>query len=106
MTILNERRRFGRRATTIHAFIDVSGRPGVACVIRNLSEGGALIELFQTTELPPAVGLRLPNTKIMIDCEIVRSTGNKLGIKFKPQHGSIGAEARRALKTAGDALNA
>ncbi len=106
MTILDERRQFGRRATTVHAFIDVAARPGVACVVRNLSEGGALIELFQATELPGAIGLRLPNTKIIIDCEVVRTTGNKLGVRFKPQHGSIGAEARRALKSAGETLTA
>jgi hypothetical protein len=44
---INERRLFGRRELTIHAWVQF-GRCREACLIRNISEQGALIE-FETT---------------------------------------------------------
>lgn len=101
-----DRRQFGRRAATIHAFIEMAGRPGVNCIIRDISEGGALIELFDSFELPKTFGLRLPQSNILVDCELVRATGpssNRFGVAFRPQNSAV---ARRALRNAGDQLSA
>ena len=39
-----ERRAFGRRATHEHAIVRIPGRPALRCVIRNISDGGALLD--------------------------------------------------------------
>lgn len=108
MTFQHDRRQFGRRAATIHAFIELPGRPGLNCIIRDISEGGALIELFECAELPKTFGLRLPKSNILVDCVVARSDGaaNRFGVAFKPQHGVVGAVARRALRSAGTQLSA
>jgi hypothetical protein len=40
-----ERRQFGRRKTSLHAWIGVQGRPKLSCTVLDLSVGGALLQL-------------------------------------------------------------
>jgi hypothetical protein len=39
-----DQRQFGRRQTVWHAWVHVSGRPAQACIVRNISPSGALLE--------------------------------------------------------------
>lgn len=39
-----DRRQFGRRESAIHAVAMVGGKPPVHCIVRNVSERGALLE--------------------------------------------------------------
>ena len=57
-----ERRQFGRRKTSLHAWISIEGRPKIACVVRNVSEGGALLEF----PVPKAMPYRF---QLIVDCE-------------------------------------
>ena len=84
----------------MRAVIEVLGRPHVGCVVRNLSEGGALVEPIDTTFLPHAFGLRLGGSNALIQCETVRSMGRTYGVTFKDAGGSAGAAAKRAIRRA------
>lgn len=57
-----ERRQFGRRKTCLHAWISIEGRPRIACLVRNVSEGGALLEC----EVPKGLPFRF---RLIIDCK-------------------------------------
>ena len=50
-----ERRQFGRRQTCVHATIALRGRPDVLCVMRDVSEQGALLEVVHPEWLPDPV---------------------------------------------------
>jgi hypothetical protein len=39
-----DQRQFGRRQTVWHAWVLVNGRPAQACIVRNISPTGALLE--------------------------------------------------------------
>lgn len=98
-----EQRKFGRRAVSIHATIEVDYRTLVSCVVRNLSEGGALLELIDTVELPQTFVLRLHNSDAKIACELTRSTGNTYGVAFNQLDGAAGAAVSRVIRDTKDA---
>ena len=77
---INERRLFGRRELTIHAWVQF-GRCREACLIRNISEQGAPIE-FETTA-PRANQMRLI-VDFEVDCDVRRRTENAIGLFFRP----------------------
>jgi hypothetical protein len=80
---INERRLFGRRELTIHAWVQF-GRRREACLIRNISEQGALVE-FETTA-PHANQMRLivDFEDFEVDCDVRRRTENAIGLFFRP----------------------
>jgi len=81
---INERRLFGRRELTIHAWVQI-GRRREACLIRNISEQGALIE-FETTA-PRATMMRLivDFEGFEVDCDVRHRKGNAIGLFFRPE---------------------
>lgn len=101
-----EQRKFGRRSVALHAIVEVLGRSHLPCVVRNLSEGGALIELIDRAELPASFGLRLPNSNATIPCDRTHKTGNAYGITFRQQDGIVGAAIKRAIRNTQLALKA
>lgn len=102
----NEQRKFGRRAVAIHATIEVECRTIVSCVVRNLSEGGALLELIDTVALPPSFILRLHNSDAKIPCMLNRSNANTHGVVFEQINGAAGAAVLRAIRDTKDAMTA
>jgi len=80
-----EKRRFGRRQTYIRAWIKISGRPSVACIVRDLSEGGALIECEEETWLPYSFRVIAEDKSIDRVCEIRHQNGNRTGVEFMAQ---------------------
>jgi PilZ domain len=77
-----ERRQFGRRQTCVHATILLRGRPVVPCVMRNISEEGALLEVAHPEWLPVRFRLIAEALAIDGDCEIVRRTDVAVGVRF------------------------
>ena len=77
-----ERRQFGRRQTCVHATISLRGRPVVPCVMRNISEEGALLEVAHPEWLPIRFRLIAEALAIDGDCEIVRRTDVAVGVRF------------------------
>lgn len=106
MDFVDDQRKFGRRAVAIHATVEVLGRPHFPCWIRNLSEGGALLELIDRADLPSTFGLRLPNSNASIECELTHQTGSAYGVAFKPQGGVVGAAVKRAIRNTQLAMKA
>jgi len=77
-----ERRQFGRRQTFWHAVISPGGRSSIACIVRNTSDEGALLEVAQTCWLPFRFRIVIEATKFEADCEVVRRTENAVGVRF------------------------
>jgi hypothetical protein len=97
-----ERRAFGRRRTHLHGFVHTSGRPAVPCIVRNISEGGALLEFDSDPFwLPSYFTLTIDSDKFAARCEIRRKTPHGAGVMFeavaiKPG----GVDSRFVLRTA------
>lgn len=77
-----ERRQFGRRETFIHGMLLVPGRPAVACVVRNVSERGALLEVELKWTLPYRVRLVVEAKRLDIYCEVRHHGAHGIGVEF------------------------
>lgn len=78
-----EKRQFGRRRTSAHGWVRVPGRPPIACIVRNVSDGGALVELEDARSLPYQFRLVVPSLGIDRDCEPRHLRANQLGVEFR-----------------------
>ena len=77
-----ERRHFGRRQTCVHACISARGRSPIPCVMRDVSEAGALLEVSDPQWLPPRFRLIVEANGFEVDCEIVHRSDNAVGVRF------------------------
>ena len=77
-----ERRQFGRRTTSLHGWIKIQGRPQIACHGRNLSVGGALIELDVPDWLPYRFRLVIEATRFETDGETRHKGSTSVGVMF------------------------
>lgn len=77
-----DRRQFGRRHAHVHAVIAARGRPVVPCVMRDVSEGGALLEVAHPEWLPSRFRLVVEAYRLEVDCEIMRRTETAVGVRF------------------------
>jgi hypothetical protein len=78
----HERRQFGRRPTFQHGWVKIPGRPPLTCVIRNISEGGALLQFDSAPTLPYSFLLDIESFGLTIGCEIRHHYGEKIGVQF------------------------
>ncbi len=77
-----DRRQFGRRATVRHAWIIAGAQRRIACVIRNVSEGGALLELDGVATLPGRFSLDIEGSGLIVACEARHRGQVSLGVLF------------------------
>lgn len=77
-----ERRQFGRRRTQMHGWIRVPGRPALPCVVHDISEGGARLEMSDTNGLPFRFRLQIDADGFETDCEIKHQTPTSIGVGF------------------------
>jgi hypothetical protein len=77
-----ERRQFGRRLTCVHAVIRMRGRPDITCTVRNVSEGGALLQVPRPAWLPSRFELFVEANKSARQCEIVHRGEITVGVRF------------------------
>jgi len=77
-----ERRQFGRRQTQVHAFIMARGRPAVLCIMRDVSDGGALLEVPHPEWLPKRFRLAIEASRFQVECEIVHREDGAVGVRF------------------------
>jgi hypothetical protein len=82
-----ERRQFGRRQTCVHATIAPRGRPPILCVMRDVSEQGALLEVPHPQWLPNR--FRLIVEAFGIESEVVRRTDTAVGVRFTSRIASL-----------------
>ena len=58
------------------------GRPAIPCVVKNISNGGALLE-FETAEmLPFRFRIQIESEGIDCDCETRHQDGRFMGVQF------------------------
>lgn len=99
-----ERRLFGRRELAIHAWVQI-GRRREACMIRNLSEQGALIEFDGAAPASNTMRLIVDFEDFEVDCDVRHRTGNAIGLYFRPpkrvaapNSGPTGTELARQIR--------
>lgn len=77
-----ENRRFGRRRALIHAFVVTKLGHRVPCIVRNISMGGALLEVEEPKQLPKSFKLVVDADSFEADCDIRHRTAHGVGIYF------------------------
>lgn len=77
-----EQRRFGRRQTYLIGKLKRPGRPALEVIIRNLSEGGALIDLGGKHSVPYGFFLTIEGDKRVYGCEVRHHYGQRIGVEF------------------------
>jgi hypothetical protein len=79
---LKERRLNPRRNTAIAAHVAFNGgRSQMACIIRDLSDGGAKLEVTSVRDIPPTFDLLIPGHR-PIPCRVAWRAMKELGIAF------------------------
>jgi hypothetical protein len=78
----SDRRAFGRRESRIHAFAKISGRGAEPCVVRNVSDSGALLAFASSFEPPARFRLTVEAKGIDVLCEVRRRDGSEYGVAF------------------------
>jgi len=58
------------------------GRPAVPCVMRDVSDSGALLEVPHPEWLPRRFRLVIEAGDFQADCEIIRRTDCAVGVRF------------------------
>ena len=82
----NEKRRSPRRAALMPAVIFYPNQnEHVACMVRDLSQDGALLELPMAKELPMVFWLRLEGETTLRFCTVAWHSENYLGVEFSEQ---------------------
>ena len=77
-----DRRAFGRRPTNQHAMAHIAGRAPQRCVVRNISEGGALLDFGDPVVLRNRLRLVWEGTGEHAECEVRHVQGGKAGVQF------------------------
>lgn len=78
--LLHEKRITPRRNANIEAII-AYGRTQLACIIRNVSEGGAKLEVTSVRGIPDAFELLLPNHRPQ-RCRVAWRSLKEIGVAF------------------------
>ena len=89
-----DRRAFGRLESNVEAIV-VAGRQSVACIVRNFSEHGALLELDGPFPAAATFKLRIDAKEVEALCEARHRNGNQIGVRFLS--GNITAVLQRDL---------
>ncbi|MEQ1652104.1 MAG: PilZ domain-containing protein [Hyphomicrobium sp.] len=77
-----ERRAFGRRETRLPAIVRINHRTTVSCTVRDVSEGGALLEFSEAVELPARIRLAMDSSPNDIICDVRHKRGKLAGVQF------------------------
>lgn len=77
-----ERRAFGRILTRQHAWVCSPGRPRIACVVTDISVGGARLEFSEERWLPYGFLLVIEPSNFSSWCEIRHQRGTIVGVEF------------------------
>jgi hypothetical protein len=77
-----DRRAFGRRETHMAASVRLPNHTHYDCVIRDISEGGALLEFSQCIEISGRLRLSIENGRQEIICDVRHVRGSRAGVQF------------------------
>lgn len=76
-----DRRRTPRHRVFKGALIAFQGR-SVSCTVRNMSDGGAGLELDGSQTVPPSFTLVLETDRVIRRCEMIWRTERRAGVAF------------------------
>lgn len=82
MKVELERRQFGRRTVRQHAWVLVSKRARLSCLVLNLSKQGAFLEFEPPKWLPHAFDLLLEDGSVVRGCEVRHYAKMGVGVNF------------------------
>ena len=82
LPVLQERRAFGRRRVVWHAWIIPSTLQRLACCVRNVSDGGALLELNVPEWLPATFDVFVEGPDMRLRCELTHRGKHGVGVAF------------------------
>jgi PilZ domain len=97
----SDRRAFGRRPTFQHASAVISGRPPLRCIVRDISEGGALLDFGEPVSLPYRLRLVWDGSGAFAECDVRHVQGANAGVQFTCQDGPRIARESVALHAGG-----
>ena len=92
-----DRRRFGRRETNMSASARLSTGSLSACIIRDISEGGALLEFPKAVSQPPRLRLTWDSNHDVL-CDVRHVRGHMMGVQFV-QSGIVSVERPITMPT-------
>ena len=80
--VQTEQRGLRRRRVLKRGLIDFNnGYSRFSCVVKNLTDSGAMLEMGETTGMPSRVGFQMDDLK-PANAEIVWRSANRIGIRF------------------------
>lgn len=77
-----ERRQFGRRQICERGHIETPDGRQRPCLVVDISDGGARIQLSGPEAAPAAFQLVLPGLDMKVACEVVHEVAGQLGLAF------------------------
>jgi hypothetical protein len=75
-------RRFGRRSSSVNAFVLLPGNVKLPCIIENVSDGGALLRFTDGAAPTQSFRLMLEDTSFNLLCEVRHQGSRRLGVRF------------------------
>jgi hypothetical protein len=79
---MDELRKHPRHRTFKGGSISHDHATGIACLIRNISDGGACLELDYPNELPEDFTLIIKPEFVKRDCHLAWRAGTRAGVSF------------------------
>jgi hypothetical protein len=80
--IMEERRRIGRHPTLKPGKINVSLASSINCGVRNLSPGGACLDVASQKGIPDDFVLVVESDHVWQRCRVIWRTATRLGVEF------------------------
>lgn len=93
-----QRRSIRRQAFSSGKIVNCDGSHWFNCVIRDISESGAKIEIRQSDILQKELFLLGAKTKTVIEAELAWRKGNFAGVRFLREHDLVSSEDPRMLR--------
>ena len=80
---MNEHRNSPRQRTYKGGSISYASAPAIDCIIRNLSDTGACLEVSNAVDIPDSFKLIIKPEILTRSCEVVWRTARRVGVLFK-----------------------
>jgi len=80
---MQERRKLQRGRTLKAGTISFNGAGGIDCRVRNMSPGGACLEVSSQVDVPNDFVLVVGYDKFMQTCHVVWRSDTRLGVEFR-----------------------
>ncbi len=78
-----ENRKTPRHKVFKAATIEFNRAGGIDCTVRNLSEGGACLEVASPLGIPLVFSLHIPSEHTVRSCHLVWKTEHRIGVAFQ-----------------------